>query len=67
MKVKDLIEKLEDCNPEAEVRLAMQPRWAFEYCIENNIVQSEDEECVYLAEDNQIGYLPSEIAGKLGW
>ena len=32
MKVQDLIELLEDCDPEAEVRLADQPSWplAFE-------------------------------------
>jgi hypothetical protein len=67
MKVKDLIEQLQDCNPEAEVRLACQPRWAFEYSVENNIVQSEDENCVYLAEKKQIGYLSSEIASELCW
>ncbi len=31
MTVGELIEYLEDFGPEAEVRLAQQPQWAFEY------------------------------------
>lgn len=33
MTVDELMEVLADMNPDAEVRLAMQPRWAFEYSI----------------------------------
>ena len=67
MKVKELIEYLEGMNPEAEVRLAMQPSWPFEYSIQNDVVESEDGERVYLAESRQLDYLNGEVQEALGW
>jgi len=34
--VVDLIEELEACDPDAEVRLAQQPAWPFEYAIDRD-------------------------------
>lgn len=33
MTVQDLIDQLEDCDPNAEVRLAIQPSWPFEHSV----------------------------------
>lgn len=75
MTVQDLIDVLEDMdNPEAKIRLAMQPRWAFEYTI-GEVVEalvaedgSEDEETVvYIGEGSQTRYLPGVVFQELGW
>ena len=67
MTVRDLIEILEEMNPDAEVRFAQQPNYPFEYSIDGEVIQSEDTERVYLAEREQVGYLPGEISEQLGW
>jgi len=70
MTVRDLIELLSEFDPNAEVRLAHQPRWAFEYSI-STVAETEpnadDQTTVYIAEGNQIGYLPQEAADAIGW
>ena len=74
MVVEELIEMLQGCNPEAEIRFASQPNWPFEYSIndaveveiENNRTgQSQD--VVFLEEGSQLGYLPSEAKNQLMW
>jgi DnaJ-class molecular chaperone len=107
MNIRDLIDELESIASEAgddtEVRLAQQPRWAFEYSIQKIELADMDkgtcevcdgsgtdddgENCdncdgtgfyqddldlagkkiVYIAEGNQIGYLPKAAADALGW
>lgn len=83
MTVKELMEYLEDCNPEAEVRLAIQPNWPFEHSlsqiVEIDEFEDDDEEpedqdpeavakpVVYLAEGTQLGYLSSYAKSELGW
>ena len=58
--VTDLIQELESCDPDAEVRLAQQPTWPFEYAIDptNLAVQVEvdDGPVVYLGEGAQLGW-----------
>lgn len=54
MTVRDLIEQLEEMNPEAEVRFAFQPRYPLEYRIGEEIVQTQDESKVYIADAGQI-------------
>jgi len=77
MKAKELIEELEyaisvnDGN-DVEVRLAQQPKWAFEYSIDQVVTiedenTDEKEKIVYLAEGSQIGYLPELASSELGW
>jgi hypothetical protein len=68
MTVAELIQELEYLNPEAEVRLAEQPRWAFEHGI-SQIAEAEieGEPVVYIAEGGQLGYLPSEAHEVLNW
>jgi hypothetical protein len=69
--VTDLIQHLEDCDPDAEVRLAQQPTWPFEYAIDptNPTVQVEldDGPVVYLTEGAQLGYLPQVVRQQFGW
>tara|TARA_R110002050_G_scaffold262945_1_gene403228 strand:+ start:317 stop:541 length:225 start_codon:yes stop_codon:yes gene_type:complete len=74
MRVEELIELLEGCNPEAEVRFASQPSWPFEYSIETAIEVDLDgndtgipKDVVYLEEGSQIGYLPGLAKFKLSW
>jgi hypothetical protein len=69
--VTELIQELEGCDPDAEVRLAQQPAWPFEYAIDptNPAVQIDldDGPVVYLAEGAQLGYLPQPVHQQLGW
>lgn len=67
MTVKDLIEQLEEMNPSAQVRFAFQPRNPLEYSVQNEIVQTQDESKVYIADAVQIGYLNSEVTELLEW
>jgi hypothetical protein len=79
MTVGELIEVLQDMNPDSEVRWAAQPAWPFEYAIENVVVVREshdpdDEEgvcdlepVVYLVEGEQLGYLPQYVCDEIGW
>tara|TARA_R110000765_G_scaffold58849_1_gene114888 strand:+ start:274 stop:507 length:234 start_codon:yes stop_codon:yes gene_type:complete len=77
MKAKELIEELEyalsmNGGNDVEVRLAQQPKWAFEYSIEQAVTienenTDEKEKIVYLAEGSQIGYLPELASSELGW
>lgn len=67
MTVTDLIEQLQEMNPKAEVRFAFQPRYPLEYRIGEEIVQTQDESKVYIADAGQIGYLNSEVTELLDW
>lgn len=70
MRLSELLETLQsiaDDYPDAdpEVRLAMQPQWAFEYSIHSVTPVSLEEDdrgeeapVVYLSEGVQLGYLP---------
>lgn len=65
MTVADLIEALEGMDPQAEVRLAMQPSWPMEYTVADAV---EDQTgIVYLSEDRQVGYLPEPGREAVGW
>jgi len=69
MSIDELIEVLqearEDLGGDAEVRLAMQPNWPFEYTIRNGTASAEG--VIYLAEGRQLDYLPGEISQEFGW
>lgn len=70
MTVDELLGLLEEYrNSDAEVRLAMQPRWAFEYSIDRveEVMDDEENITLYLSEGEQIGYLPEGAAQVLGW
>ena len=71
MTVRELIEMLEDCNEDAEVRMAYQPSYPLESqiaCVtadsdlqpdeddEVNDEESTDGEVVWLCEGSQVGY-----------
>ena len=79
MTARDLIEELEyaisiNGNEDVEVRMAQQPKWAFEYSIDEAVtIEVEDEDTdekakiVYLSEGSQIGYLNEDASRELGW
>jgi hypothetical protein len=68
MKVKDLIEMLEDCDENAEVRLAFQPEHPFEYNAgEIHEHEEKGKKIVYISERGQIGYLSAKAAVAVGW
>lgn len=58
MTVSELIEMLEDCDPDMEVRIAEQPWYPFEYYIEG---VAEYEGKIFICEGNQLAYASSEI------
>jgi hypothetical protein len=71
VKVRQLIDLLSDYSPEAEVRLAIQPRYPLEAHVAGVVSQSEirahsgkelgydEPEVVFLLEGEQIGYGPA--------
>jgi hypothetical protein len=70
--VVELIEELEACDPDAEVRLAQQPAWPFEYAIDRDhaavqVRSGDDEPVVYIGEGAQLGYLPEGVRQQFGW
>ncbi|MFF9204422.1 hypothetical protein ACF1AE_21885 [Streptomyces sp. NPDC014986] len=65
MTVAELIEQLEQMNPEAKVRLATQPTYPFEYTI-NKVVETQDGTC-YIAQGEQLGYLADQPREDIGW
>ena len=68
MTVLELITLLEDMPDDAEVRIAVQPRYPFEKSIEQVVgVEVDGEAKVYIGEGSQIGYLPGEVSTELGW
>ena len=79
MLVKDLIELLEDCDGDSEVRFASQPSWPFEYSIadvhehypepefDDDAWEDGAEPVVYLVEGQQLAYLPGAVKNELGW
>lgn len=68
MTVSRLIAQLEEMDPEAEVRLAHQPHWPFEYSAAAAVeVTVEGEPVVYIGEGEQLAHLPGEAREALGW
>jgi hypothetical protein len=79
MTARDLIEELEyaisiNGNEDVEVRMAQQPKWAFEYSIDEAVtIEVDDEDAdekskiVYLGEGTQLGYLNEDASRELGW
>ena len=78
MTAQELIEELEyaierNGNQDVEVRMAQQPKWAFEYTIDQAVMVKEDDDepgggiKVYLGEGSQIGYLNEDASRELGW
>ncbi len=72
MRLSELIENLQSIADEypdedPEVRLAMHPRWAFEYSIYAVTLiplegpGGEEVPVVYLSEGDQLGYLPGAV------
>jgi hypothetical protein len=65
MKVRELMELLSEVDPEATVRLLLQPNYPFEHNIlglavrsdfQESLMQGESDNDVLLLEGNQIGY-----------
>lgn len=81
MTVQELITELEQMNPDAEVRIASQPEWPFEYDVEQIREISRDDcnpdepmpmaddepSVVYIAEGRQLAYLNTSVAANIGW
>lgn len=70
--VSELIRQLtdiEETHGDIEVRLAEQPRWAFEYSIQEDlgVAKVKGEMITYLAEGTQLNYLPHAAAVAVGW
>ena len=79
MTARELIEELEyalslNGGNDVEVRMAQQPKWAFEYSIENavtvevgNEFDDVKDKVVYLGEGSQLAYLNEDASRELGW
>ena len=52
-------------NEDTEIRIAIQPQWAFEHSISRDVATADGK--LYLAEDCQEGYLDEEASSALGW
>ena len=71
MTAAELIELLENVDPNAEVRLATQPQWPFEYSVGRALATDDldteqagpdEENVVWLAAGSQSRYLPGHVA-----
>jgi len=79
MTARELIEELEyalslNGGSDVEVRMAQQPKWAFEYSIESavtvevgNEFDDVKDKVVYLGEGSQLDYLNEDASRELGW
>jgi hypothetical protein len=69
--ISDLLEEFQQFDPDAEVRLATQPSWPFEWSLSNTDpaveVDLDGQPVVYLVEGTQLGYLPGAVRDQLGW
>jgi hypothetical protein len=79
----DLLQEMQQDLPDGvdpEVKLAVQPRWAFAHHVgevvlvdnterdeEDGTVIEQGAPVVYIGEGGQDGYLPGEAANALGW
>jgi len=64
MTAEELIEFLQDFDPETEVRIAHQPNYPFEYAIDDIVIVDG---IIYIGEGDQLGYLPGTVADELNW
>lgn len=75
MRVDELIEELQyirEIHGDIECRLAIQPRWPFEHSISIIAAATLDsngteETIAYIAEGNQLDYLPGAARDELCW
>jgi hypothetical protein len=66
--VAELLSELEDCDPDAIVRLAIQPSWPFEHQI--GVIQTvmgNHGDVVYIGDGGQLDYLSGDAKDALGW
>ncbi|MDZ4879050.1 MAG: hypothetical protein CLLPBCKN_008488 [Chroococcidiopsis cubana SAG 39.79] len=61
MKVQDLLNVLEDLNPEIEIRVVIQPSAPIEYEVKGMVLQSEVETAYTAPNENDVLFL---LAGK---
>lgn len=68
MYVAELIELLEQFDPEAEVRVAFQPSYPMEVdATDAGEFTINDEKVVYIATTWGNDYLPAEVSDRFGW
>lgn len=71
MTVYDLMNQLQEAleddiiTHDTEIAYAAQPRWAFEYTMDEEIHFVNGK--VYIKEGNQTGYLPQGVREEIGW
>lgn len=67
--IEQLMEIQEQYGEDMEVRLAEQPRWAFEYSLQEEIgvAKVDGDRVIYLAECSQLRYLPHAARVAVGW
>jgi hypothetical protein len=62
--VADLIEELRRFDPDAQVRLAIQPRMPQEHAVG---AVAEADGIVWIGDGGARGYAPDEVGERLGW
>ena len=68
MKVSDLRSAIEDCDPDGEVRLAIQISYPFEYSVDRvEEVAGTEGNVVYLSQGCREASLSGEARDALGW
>ncbi|MFF3069210.1 hypothetical protein [Kitasatospora sp. NPDC057936] len=63
--VAHLIAQLQNLDPNLQVRLAVNPDFAFAHYVGANVVV--DNGAAYLCEDGQEGYLPPAVRDEFAW
>ncbi len=65
MTMAKLREAIEHLDPNTPVLLAVQPAWPMHYDVA--AMPRLVEGALYLAANEQLGYLPHDVANELGW
>ncbi|MDH6145524.1 hypothetical protein P3T35_007579 [Kitasatospora sp. GP30] len=63
--VAHLIARLQNLDPNLQVRLAVNPDFAFAHYIGSDVVVHNG--TAYIGEDGQEGYLPAAVRDELAW
>ncbi len=64
MTVNEFKDMLMGLDGNAEIRIAQQPQWPFEYDV---LDVFEFDGRVWIVEGDQLGYLPGKVKNEIGW
>ncbi len=55
------------CDPDAEIRIATQPSWPFEYLLQAVALGVPGAPAIHLVTGEQLDSLPDPVRDEIGW